>query len=304
MTAVLWLRPRAERIPYVVERSHEPAHLRALLLGERLFAAYALAQLEGTAFPRSEWWLCETGEGVGMVCHSRAGLGDATLTLGPAEAVAAILSLHPGGLQTFLTARPEQLPALEPVYTLAERRVMRRMAVTAERFAPREGRAMRLRGRQVAIVNRLYSSEGQAAAYLPRHLEEGCYYGVIVDGRLVAIAGTHAISPSEEIAIIGNVFTHPQYRGRGYATQATSAATSDLLQHCKDVVLSVDPANTAAVESYRHLGYRDVGAIIEAAARRRASGMATAARRVAAAYRGRRDGVEVVWRERIKKGPV
>ena len=46
---------------------------------------------------------------------------------------------------------------------------------------------------------------------------DGVYYGVRVDGRLVAAAGTHVISPTARLAVVGNVMTHVDFRGRGYA---------------------------------------------------------------------------------------
>ena len=51
--------------------------------------------------------------------------------------------------------------------------------------------------------------------------------------------------------VLGNVFTHPRYRGRGYATQVTSAVSRELLlRGCTEVVLTVDPLNTPAVAAY------------------------------------------------------
>ena len=47
----------------------------------------------------------------------------------------------------------------------------------------------------------------------------------LIFGALVAVAGTHLVSDTYGVAAIGNVFTHPDYRGRGYATLATGAVT-------------------------------------------------------------------------------
>ena len=46
-------------------------------------------------------------------------------------------------------------------------------------------------------------------------ITDGVYYGVRVGGRLVAAAGTHVISPTARLAVVGNVLTHAHYRGRG-----------------------------------------------------------------------------------------
>ena len=296
MTDAFQLRAREERQAYVIERAREPEAIASLLHPERLFAAYALAQLEAGAFPRSEWWSCATPDGTAVVCHSKAGLGDATVTLGPNDAVAAILSVHPGSNQTFATANPDHLPVLDETYHLAEHRIMWRMQLTTQTFEPRGRRAVQLHGSQVRALNRLYGSEGGTTSYRAQHVDDGCYYGVIDAGLLVAVAGTHAISPTHGIAVVGNVFTHPQYRGRGLATEATSAVAAMLLQRCEDVVLSVDPRNTPAVKAYEALGFRAVGEIVEAAAWRRGSSVGGGLRRLMAGLRGRGCGVEIVWR--------
>jgi ribosomal protein S18 acetylase RimI-like enzyme len=91
------------------------------------------------------------------------------------------------------------------------------------------------------------------------------------------------------------VYTHPRYRGQHLAQAATGAVTAQLLQFCRDVVLSVDPTNAAAVRAYERLGYVEVARLIEGAATRRDGlGRATAVRRLMSRQRGRGRGVEVI----------
>ena len=288
--------PQANRVSrrFVVRRALDAGALADRLRPDRLFAAYALAQLEPGAFALSQWWTSETEEGCSVVAHSRGGLGETTFVLGPAAGVQAILSIHPGPYQTFVTAMPEHVEALGSVYGVGAARPMVRMHVTRERLRVVEGASVLLHGAQVRAINRLYGSEGTMTTYLPRHIDEGLYRGVVVEGRLVSVAGTHAISAVHGIAVVGNVYTHPDYRGRGYATVATSAVTETLLERCGDVVLSVSEENEPALQAYRQLGYGEAGAIVEAAARRRMGSVSTSWRRALAAFRGRRQGVEVV----------
>ena len=133
------------------------------------------------------------------------------------------------------------------------------------------------------------------AYYSAVHLREGVYFGVFDRGRLVSAAGTHVISEQWSIAVVGNVFTHPSYRRRGYARLATGAVTAELLQHCRDVVLTVDPLNTPAVRAYRHLGYHDECQLLEAAVvRKDPVGVASWLARAIARFRGRHQSVELV----------
>jgi predicted GNAT family acetyltransferase len=55
---------------------------------------------------------------------------------------------------------------------------------------------------------------------------------------------------------VGNVFTHPDHRGRGYGTATTGAVVAELLQRgIRDVVINVDQENVVAVRIYERLGF-------------------------------------------------
>ena len=87
-------------------------------------------------------------------------------------------------------------------------------------------------------------------------ISDGLYYGIRVNGRLVSAAGTHVISPAARLAVVGNVMTHTDFRGRGYATAVTGAVTAELLKSCDQVVLNVRADNPPALAAYRRLGYQ------------------------------------------------
>lgn len=287
----------AVRGAYVVERLTDPEAIRSLLEPERAYSAYAIAQLDPGAFSRSEWWTARGPSGWALVLHSRGGLGQALFVLGDAEALEAILRLHPGPRIAFASLRPEHRQTVARHFHLLRDQLMLRMVVEGEYFRPVEGEAVRLGGGDISRINRLYSTEGGPAFYTPRHIDEGVYYGVFRDGMLVSIAGTHVVAPSQGVALVGNVFTHPLYRGMGLAAIATSAVTQALLRSCPMVALTVEATNEPAVRVYRRLGYRQEGHLYETpAVRREPTGLLSLARRLAAAWRGRARGEEIVIR--------
>jgi ribosomal protein S18 acetylase RimI-like enzyme len=57
--------------------------------------------------------------------------------------------------------------------------------------------------------------------------------------------------------VVGNVLTHVEHRGRGYATAVTGAVTEELLRTCEYVVLNVRSDNPPALQAYRRLGYQE-----------------------------------------------
>ncbi len=285
-----WHGAATRRLDYVVQSLHDPARIRELLRPRIEYTAYALGQLQPGLFERTKWFWARGDTGTGLVLHSRGGLGDATFVMGDPDAVGAILSIHPGTPQTYATLQPQHLEAMKQVYRFASQQPMIRMSVTRDRFrqAWTIG-VVPLTGIDIRRVNALYGAEGGPSYYVPEHIDNGMYRGVVVDGRLVAVAGTHVVSRQEGVAVVGNVFTHPAYRGRGYATAATGAVTESLLEYCDHVVLTVDPNNRPAVAAYEKLGYVEACQLMEAsAARRDPAGVVAGMRRIRAAIRGRK----------------
>jgi RimJ/RimL family protein N-acetyltransferase len=269
-----------------------------MVSADRPYAAYALAQLDPERFPQSEWWVAEgTDARRGLVMHSSSGLGRALFAEGATDAVEAVLSLHPGPRFTFASLRPQHRRAFERHFIAGRAQTMLRMKVGIETFQAPESAAERLGPRDIPDINRLYSLEGGPTYYRSAHLEEGVYYGVYQHGRLASIAGTHAVSETEGVAVVGNVFTHPRYRGKGLATAATGAVTAELLTRCPLVVLTVEESNEAALTVYRRLGYAPHCTLHESPLiRKEPTGLFSAIRRRIAGWRGRRTGAEVVLR--------
>jgi RimJ/RimL family protein N-acetyltransferase len=291
--------PSARVQAYLVRPLRDPASIRARLERERAYAAYALGQLSPPLFPLVSCWEARGPGGEALALFSRGGLGDALFLTGDAAALAAILVLHPGPRHNFASFRAHHLPTVERYFTVASRQPMLRMAVTRATFRPpppADGVTVRhLTAADAEAVNRLYASEGQPAFYSPSHIGQGMYHGVFEGRRLVAVAGTHVIAPEEGVAVVGNVFTDPARRGRGYGTLATGATTAALLVHCRDVVLTVDPTNTPAVRAYARLGYVEDCRLIEASVTRRSLlGWGAFLARRLAAWRGRPERGEVV----------
>jgi RimJ/RimL family protein N-acetyltransferase len=148
---------------------------------------------------------------------------------------------------------------------------MIRMWTDHARFQPIPAPVERLLPVEAGELNRLYQLG--FAAWLPSSaIAEGVYYGIRVNGRLVAAAGTHVISRQARLAVVGNVLTHIDHRGRGYAKAVTSAVTAELLRTCEEVVLNVRADNPPAVQAYRRLGYVEHTRFEERLIRRTGSG--------------------------------
>jgi predicted GNAT family acetyltransferase len=150
---------------------------------------------------------------------------------------------------------------------------MLRMRVDRTSYPRPEGMAQtrRLIDADATELNRLYALEDDGLRYSGRQVREGIYYGAYSRGRLVAAAGTHIYSPEEGVAVVGNVFTHPDYRGHGFGSAVTAAVVEHLLMsNGRLIVLNVDPANRTAHHIYEMIGFSDEVRLVEAMITRRA----------------------------------
>ncbi len=289
---------RAAVAGYQVAPLRDRRVIEARLSEDRAFAAYALGHLEPELFAESQYWGADGPCGSATVMHSRA-LGAVTVAVGDADAVSAILSLHPGPRFGYLsTAAPEHVDAIDRTHMVSDTLHMVRMSTTSFTFQDIEPVDLRpLRGHDVVRLNGLYGTEGGPTHYTAEGVERAIYFGAFDGDRLISVAGTHVVSPHQSIAVLGNVFTHPRYRGRGLAKQVTAAVTRELLARgCGEVVLTVNPENTPAVAAYSTLGYRRGSAVVEARLERRdLFGLSPLWRRFMARRRGRPYGEHIEW---------
>ena len=231
--------------------------LRAFLESDRLFAAYALCDLEDREFGKTRWGGAFEGDRLIAVALEYSGLTPQPLfVLGGPDGIEAILRDVVRPRAAYVAALPDALPAVQGVYRLDPGPPMVRMWVDRTRFRPYPADVQRLLPSDIGELNRLYQLG--FASWLPSSaIGEGVYFGIRVGGRLVAAAGTHVIGRQARLAVVGNVLTSVDYRGRGFATAVTGAVTAELLRTCDQVVLNVRSDNPPALQAYRRLGYAE-----------------------------------------------
>jgi ribosomal protein S18 acetylase RimI-like enzyme len=243
--------------------------LRTFLERDRLRAAYAICDLEPREFARSKWGVAvQGGEPIAVVLEYGGLTPQPLFAMGDGEAITAILREVIKPRLVYLATDESLLASVSRIYTIDPGPQMVRMFVNRQMFRPVLGPALRLSAIDTVDLNRLYGLG--FAGWLPTEsVAQGVYYGVRVAGRLVAAAGTHVISPEARLAAVGNVMTHADHRGRGFAKVTTSAVTQELLRTCDEVVLNVRGDNPPAIAAYRALGYAEHNRFEERLAHRR-----------------------------------
>jgi ribosomal protein S18 acetylase RimI-like enzyme len=98
--------------------------------------------------------------------------------------------------------------------------------------------------------------------FTPRMLATGRYYGIFEYNQLVSVAGVLVYSTTYNAAAIGNVATHPNFRGKGYAHRTCAHLCKMLLQDgITNIGLNVHIHNTIAMSVYRSLGFESIAQI-------------------------------------------
>ena len=90
--------------------------------------------------------------------------------------------------------------------------------------------------------------------FFRRTLELGSYLGIQEAGQLVAMAGER-LRPLGYTEISA-VCTHPDYRGRGYASSLVSALIQKITQRGEIPFLHVRTENVGAIRVYEKLGFK------------------------------------------------
>jgi len=252
-----------------VRATRDRESLREFLEQDRLFAAYAICDLEEREFPRTRWGIAmDRGQVVSVVLEYFGLSPQPLFVMGDDAGVAAILEDVIRPRVAFLSGLPHSLTAVERVYRVESGPPMVRMWIDRATFVPGPQVATRLMPAEIGDLNRLYDLG--FSSWLPADsIRHGVYYGVRVDGRLVAAAGTHVISREAGLGVVGNVMTHRDHRSQGLAKLTTGAVTAELLRSCDHVVLTVRSDNPPALAAYRALGYQEHTRFEERVVRRR-----------------------------------
>jgi ribosomal protein S18 acetylase RimI-like enzyme len=227
--------------------------VRALLDRDRPWCAYALGDLDPRRAAYCEWFV--RGDSVALLYREfeqpilfAAGSPDVLQAVPDPDAC--LLQL-PDSFREVVAQR----------FSVQWIRPMLRMSLdTHDRAVPELGCVEALTVADEAELRALYADGGatheEPDFFMRTQLLDDTFFGVRVDGRLVAAGGTHLYSAVESVGAIGNVYTHRAWRGRGYGLAVTSAVVRSLLERgTRTIALNVKTDNHAAIRVYERIGF-------------------------------------------------
>jgi GNAT superfamily N-acetyltransferase len=244
--------------------------LPAILQRDPIWSVYAIADLQPAFAPHCRWSVVDDSRGQAALLLFTALQPPILFAIGDEAAVAAALAADTWPEQIYVTLRPEYLPLVGAYYTVGELHPMVRMVLGQDvRFTmPTTASLVRLQPTDAAAIRTLYAHGGPFTPdyFDPYQLDDGVFYGVKDEqGALCAVGGTHIIAWEAGMGAIGNMYTHPAQRGKGYARAVLSAIVSELqTRNVTTIVLNVDERNATARRLYEQLGFTTYCSYIEA----------------------------------------
>ena len=237
---------------------------RKLLEGDRIWSAYALADLDPGLRDLSDIW-----QEAGSLLLRFRGLTPPVLFAFGKPASIRTLCAGIDSADYIFTFDLAAREALDDLLLFKHELEMHRMHFcrSMDSFERAQG-ASRLTDEQIDEILELFRGQrDRPDAFHPSQLEHGSFFGLFRDGQLVSMAGTHVVSEMMSVAALGNVFTHPDWRGRGYGQIVSSSVVRDLLSRgIETIVLNTQVENQAAVHLYHGLGFESYCHYMEGAA--------------------------------------
>lgn len=229
---------------------------RALLNLDRHWCIYALGDLDARREADSHWF-CHH-ESVALLYREFD-----TPILFSSGATNALIEAMQQTERCFVQIPLDHLDTVATRFQLQWTRRMHRLRLDPADFKPVDHNSVSLlTAADEADIRKLYADGEQANEspdfFFASQLDDATFHGIrLVDGTLVAAGGTHLYSTQESIGAMGNVYTHREHRGRGYAAAITSAIAQSLLdRNIQTIALNVKQGNDTALRIYERVGFR------------------------------------------------
>lgn len=243
---------------------HHKPDIEAVLRRNPVLYNYALGDLDDFFWPYTTWHALASAQAIQQIALLYTGTNLPVLlalTEAPPEMAALLQAIHyflPRRVYAHLS--PGLLPVLAETYQPQAHGTYFKMALTqpAKLEGVETSAVEPLTVAHLAELKALYQLSYPGNWFDPRMLETGRYYGLRQAGQLVAVAGIHVYSPRYGVAALGNITTHPEFRGQGLATQVTAKLGQVLTGQIEYIGLNVRADNAAAIACYERLGFERV----------------------------------------------
>lgn len=251
---------------------HDRARLAAFFRRSPTLHAYALGDLDDFFWPHTQWYGLEVEGELRQVVllYTQADPPVVQAITGEMRTLlSSLLPLLP--TRMFLHLSQVLRPALASHYSFQSpsthlKLVLRDVSALAN---INTDDVVRLTVADAGDILAFYDHSYPGHWFQARMLETRQYFGVRRQGQWVCAAGVHVYSPAQRVAALGNVVTHPDWRGQSLATQVCAALCQSLGETTDTLGLNVQQDNAPALACYKRLGFVPVGVYEELVATRK-----------------------------------
>lgn len=252
-----------------IEYLHNKNEIEAFLQKNLGLHVYSLGDLDDFFWPNTRWYALKKDDEIQTLALLYTGLPLATL-----QALAEQANLMRELLRSIFHKLPDCFhahlspgvgEAFEGRYEMESCEKHYKMVLNSHRFPSRVdcSRVMRLTENDLDHMLRLYEEAYPGNWFDPRMLQTRQYFGIKIENKLVSAAGIHVYSKKYRVAALGNIVTHPDYRGQGFAKSVTARLCKSLSESVDHIGLNVKADNTIAIALYEKLGFEIIAPYYE-----------------------------------------
>jgi len=247
---------------------HDKNEIEALLRQNTFLHLYSIGDLDNFFWQHTTWYGLQEDTLKQVVLIYKG--SDLPVLLGltaepnlMAHLLRSIIHLLPRQFYAHLSENLAQVFAED--YQIQSHGLHKKMALTNSQFLANfdTSQVIQLAVENVDEIAELYRVSYPENWFDSQMLETGYYYGIRCRNNLVSIAGVHIYSPQYKVAALGNVTTHPQFRGQGLSKKVVARLCQELLKTVNYISLNVKADNKIAIACYEKLGFRYTAAYEE-----------------------------------------
>jgi len=247
---------------------HDKREIESFLRRNVYLHIYGIGDLDDFFWPYTTWYAWKEGEEIRAIALLYSGrtlpvFVAVSKTSSAQQLIQTILHLLPCRFHTHLSPGVEA--ALEEKYKMKSHGKHYKMALNnkSSLYDIDCSQVIQLQNRDLNEILQLYKEGYPGNWFDTRMLETKQYFGIRRENRLVSVAGIHVYSEQYKVAALGNIVTHPDYRGNGLGKSVTARLCQSLTKKVDHIGLNVKSDNEIAISMYERLGFDVIGSYWE-----------------------------------------
>ncbi|MEW6685134.1 MAG: GNAT family N-acetyltransferase [Candidatus Edwardsbacteria bacterium] len=249
---------------------HNKTEIESFLRRNPFLHIYSIGDLDDFFWPYTTWYAIRENESIGAIVLLYTGFSTPSVLAlaeeeldSTKELLSSIIHLLPKRFYLHLSPGLEKI--LKEHYRLESHGTHYKMALKNKSLLDSidTSRVIRLSREDLKDILKLYRESYPGNWFEPRMLDTNQYYGIRREDGLISIAGVHVYSQRYKVAALGNITTHPDFRGKGLVKSVTAKLCKSLMKTVSDVGLNVKTDNLSAIVCYKKLGFEIISSYEE-----------------------------------------